>query len=242
MNKESDDRIGRFLPGFVRTSVPADGQVHEVEGLQMAVHRVRRASGRVGVAPRASGGEIEIARFMSQIIRVVMTMSEDGLPVGRSTKSSGMKQLCFGGGEVLVTNERVLAVVAIGESLLGDLDETSGSVLMVEFPHSRVESVELARKRKVFGGVKDKHVRIAATTTPAVLDLEPVYALDSNSVSPRKVDYAVCADAVVRSACAARLSRDGLAASERSRLERVSEGARDVDGDDTIAWLTDPNS
>ncbi|OXM59541.1 hypothetical protein CF165_47225 [Amycolatopsis vastitatis] len=179
---------------------------------------------------------------MSQFIRVVMVMSEDGLPVGRSTKPYGMKQLCTGAGEVLITSERVLTVVAIGESLLGDLDETRGAALVVEFPHARVETVELARKRKIFGGVKDKHVRIAATTTPAVLDLEPAYVLDSNSASPRKVDYVACADAVVRSACAVRLSRDGLVASERSRLERVSDGARDADGDDIVAWLIDANS
>jgi len=208
----------------------------------MTARRVRRANGRAGVAPQAVGGEIEIARFMSQVIRAVMATSEDGLPVGRSTKPYGMRQLCFGAGEVLVTNERVLAVVAIGESLVGDLDETRGNVLMVDFPHVQVETVELARKRKIFGGVKDKHVRIAATTTPAVLDLEPAYVLDANSASPRKVDYVACVDAVVRSACAVRLSRDGLGASERSRLQRVSDGARDADGDDSIAWLIDPSS
>jgi hypothetical protein len=204
------------------TKAPMDTAVHRAPGVHMAIKRVRRANGQIGVVPQPQAGEVEVGRYMSSFTQAVVAMTGDGRPPSQSDQPFGMKQVCLGGGEVLLTDKRVATVLSMGESVLGNLNEKNGAVLLLDFPYERIETVELTQTKRGFGGLKERKVRIASTKCPAALDFEPGYILNANSSNAKKTSYSAFMTAIVQAASRLLIDQYGNDEGERKRDDRLA--------------------
>lgn len=181
-------------PRFARFQWPDSTPSQRIPELQVAVRVINRANGEGGISPLAVDGEQDVGRFISQYFRAVLPVRPDGHPAGNGFGSP--RQVCEGGAEILLTDRRLVAVVIRGNCLVGSVDERNGVVFVIDFPYECIGSVDLEHKKRLFGGVKERHVRIYGAAVPAALEIEPFVQVDEDGRNPVKTSYQVFADAL----------------------------------------------
>jgi hypothetical protein len=226
--------MNRRVPRYGRLEITRGPELQVISELDLALRTIRRPNGDLGVVPCVSDdGETEVAHFMCDYIRLV-------LPFGRNDDDDAgaftVKEVCEGGGEVLLTSRRIIFVLVLGDTILGQSKETGGVVFVADFPHHPVISVELIRSRRLFGGLKTRHVRVYADTV-SVLDLKPFARFDPEWRDATRISFEDFVGDLAPLVCDVALAAPDLPQSERERLERVRAGAREVHDLDLIARI-----
>ncbi|KOX21718.1 hypothetical protein ADK67_25445 [Saccharothrix sp. NRRL B-16348] len=183
--------------------------------------------------------EVEVGRFVIGYLRILSTCDAQGRPVAGDATSGDLREVCEGGGEVLVTDRRVVVEVMVGTTCHGPVDANRGHVLVADFPFEAVNSVERRRKKKLLGGVKEQAVRLSALSFPVtVVELEPLAVLDTATGDSAGVDVPLFAEVIVAMACDVHLASAGLESAERDRLTAVRAGRWQPDGLDLVAVMS----
>jgi hypothetical protein len=225
----------RFQPPFAMITGALSTTPIDIDGLNFSIQRTTRR-GRKVLVPIPADGETEIARFAS-LARVMASFTPEGKPpTAAEAAVSIQRKICYGAAELMVTNMRLCVLLIRGETILGNVNESRGSVLALSFAYGDVDYVDVARRKGVFGAMKESDVKVVSLAPPAALVLEPNYRMDLTSDVPTKTSYSAFADTLVETACDFHL---GIVADEqeRARLQQVRAGYRHQDGTDLTAVL-----
>jgi hypothetical protein len=177
---------------FVKTALFAwsGGDAEQkVDRVGCVIKKVYRARGSTGLAAQPLAGEKELGRFVAQHLHMVAMVGSDGKLVDGPVWSGTFRLACEGGGELLLTDRRLLITVILGETVLGDVNERNGKIFVIDIPYGVITSVDVMRKKAFFGGMKVKAIRVQSITPPTVLDVEPIAQLDSSWVVAAKASY-----------------------------------------------------
>jgi len=167
----------QFLPAFARVPGHSDGR--RIRYTPLDYHFLGRSDynfKRHGASPVAGPDEQELGRW-GVIGGVNFTPTPDGTPlrVAEPGATGIPTNLCFGAIELVLTDNRLLGAVVKGDTVVGPVGGSSGSVLLFVFPLSRIDQVNLGLKRKLFGGGKDADLSIVSVFfEPAALIIEDV--------------------------------------------------------------------
>jgi len=217
----------RFLPSFARIS-KSTGQRTRYQPLDL---------GYDGLGPLPSPPERELARW-AVVGGGGFTITDAGTPLDPAAgRTQGrMMKLFYGGATMVLTDQRLLALVIDGETVVGPVGGRTGFVLGVAFPLSQVEGVTVEFKKKLFGGQKESGLHATCLTgTAADLYIESVVAGSSTGpkgMGPYRGTLQQILDAMVPAVVEAR--RAGASPQDAAHLEAVLHGQR-VRGTDEIA-------
>jgi hypothetical protein len=206
-----------------------------IDELNFSIQRTTRR-GRQVLVPIPADGETEIARFAS-VTRAMATFTPEGKPpTAAEAAVSIQRKVCYGAAELMVTNMRLCVLLIRGETILGNVNESRGSVFALSFAYGDVDYVDVARRKGVFGAMKESDVKVVLLAPPAALVLEPNYRMDPTSDVPIQTSYSAFADTLVEAACDFHL---GIVTDEqeRARLQRVKAGYRHENGTDLTALI-----
>jgi hypothetical protein len=207
----------------------------DIDGLNFRVQRTTRR-GREVLVPIPADGETEIARFLS-VARAMASFTPEGRPpTAAEAAVSVQRKICYGAAELMVTNMRLCVLLIRGETILGNVNESRGSVFALSFAYGDVDYVDVARRKGVFGAMKESDVKVISFAPPTALVLEPNYQMDLTSDVPTKTSYSAFADTLVGAACDFHL---GIVTDEeeRVRLQQVKAGYRHENGTDLTALI-----
>src|SRR6266480_2952744 len=110
----------QFLPSFRLLRGTPPEPPAQLPDLGIAIGRTRRHDGRLGIRPLPLDGQTELARYVGVVTAGAFMTAQGRPPRGPETAASSLRKICFGGGEMLLT-ERVLAVViSSGDTILGE--------------------------------------------------------------------------------------------------------------------------
>jgi hypothetical protein len=222
----------KFLPAFARLRATSDGTPGVYSVLDFHC---------IGSSPQTAPGERELNRWVV-MGGCMFTVTDAGTPweIAAAGTSGRPTQMFYGGTEVLLTDRRILGIVAEGETVVGDVGSRSGFVLALSFPLVRVESVSVDFKRGLFGGLKEARLHIMSTSgTVTDLFFDRIFMEPGDG--PRgyqrfrgtKRDIL---EALVQPVVAAR--RPTADPAEEQQLRAVEEGFRDLSNDDiTVEFL-----
>jgi hypothetical protein len=207
----------------------------DIDDLNLSVRRTTRR-GRQVLVPIPADGETEIARFAS-VTRAMGTFTPEGKPPTVSEAAESIqRKTCYGAAELMVTNMRLCVLLTRGETILGNVNESRGSVFALSFTYGDVDYVDVTRRKGAFGAMKESDVKVVLLAPPAALVLEPKYRMDPTSEAPTKTSYSAFADTLVKAVCDFHL---GIVTDEheRARLQQVKAGYRDENGSDLTALI-----
>jgi hypothetical protein len=186
-------RTGRFFrmrEGLLHTMSPLTEAIHaNSERFLPAFARITKSSGRhtryepldlgydeLGPVPSAS--ERELGRW-AVIGGGGFTVTDAGMPLDLTAgqRQGRMMKLFYGGATVVLTDQRLLALVLEGDTVVGPVGGRTRYVLGVAFPLARVEAVTVEFKTKLLGGQKESGLHVTCLTgTVADLYIESVVA------------------------------------------------------------------
>jgi hypothetical protein len=225
----------RFQPAFTMITGAWSTTPMDIDSLNFRVQRTTRR-GRQVLVPVPADGETEIARFAS-VARAMATFTPEGKPpTAAEAAASVQRKVCYGAAELMITNMRLCVLLIRGETILGNVNESHGSAFVLSFAYGDVDYVDVARRKSVFGAVKESDVKVVLLAPPAAVVLEPSYRMDPTSDMPTKTSYSAFADTLVEAACDFHL---GIVTDEqeRARLQQVKAGYRDESGTDLTALI-----
>ncbi|GEM_PF-6005275 len=224
----------KFLPAFARIPAAGDGKSGRYSPLDFHF---------IGGHPQPAPDERELNRWMV-LGGCMFTVTKDGTPidVAAGATSGQPARLFYGGAEVLLTDQRLLTMVIKGETVVGTVGGSSGSVLVASFPLTRVESVHVDLKRGVFGGLNEKRLHIMCmSSTVADMWFDAIVA--ESGAGPRgyqsfrgtKRDIL---EALVGPTVAAR--RPGADPAEEQQLQAAERGIRhETPNEIGVAFVSD---
>ena len=214
----------RDLTGVVRLVPTAPGRDVRDEASGIALH---------GNHPVAGHSEQEIARFGGQA--TLSGNRSDG-----AGTDLGLGLVAEGGGELLVTSERLVVSLWIGKSILGAMTETR--VLLFAIPWDLIDMISRPIKKtladRIAGGQKVSMMGMSDALVNLDFIASSVFAPPPRSEPVAGADAAGTMEAVVGAAAAYRLRN--ATGTERARLERVSRGQWDTEDGDVVGWLVNP--
>ena len=152
MTQVINENSEKFLPAFARLRTSAEGTSSVYGPLEF---RFR------GTSPLAAPGETEVGRWVA-VCGCIITVTDAGLPFQHAPDGTTGRpaKLFEGGAELLLTNRRLLGVVVKGDTIVGNVNDEHGNVLIFSLPLNTVDSVSVDLGRRLFGGAKEKRLHV----------------------------------------------------------------------------------
>lgn len=221
--------ISRFEWPSLDTRLP-------VPGMGFHLRLTNRHNGDGGIAPIAAPDETELGRFVVAYCRVIVPVDDGGRPAS-SDQVGPLREVCIGGGEVVLTEHRMCLVLIKGNGALGKVDDERGSVIAIDVPFRAVGSIALVREKKAFRGIKERQIRCYCHRPPGAIDIEPLARLPAGNGRPIRIGLTEFFEQLVQLACDDALKATLMEANERKRLQQVRDGARTVEDLDIVAEI-----
>lgn len=204
---------------------------------------VARVAGRgpngTSLAPIPVEGETETGRFLVGYLRALSTFNDHNRPIEAGETAGLLLEACEGGGEVLVTDRRLIVSVMVGTTWNGSVDADRGRLLLLDIPFPAIDAIERRRKKGLLGGVKERAVRVTVMSFPVlVVDLEPLARVNADGTPPERIGAEPFAHALVTAVCASRLADPAVNPSERDLLLAAQNGRWSADGNDLVVRLS----
>src|SRR5215469_17783995 len=144
----------RFQPAFAMITGTSSTTPVDIGGLNFRFQRTTRR-GRQVLVPIRADGETEIARFAS-VARAMASFTPEGRPpTAAEAAVSVQRKICYGAAELMVTNMRLCVLLIRGETILGNVNESRGSVFGLSFAYRDVDYIDVTRRKGVFGAMKE---------------------------------------------------------------------------------------
>lgn len=184
-------------------------------------------------------GEPVLSRWGDSGI-LIGCMSDDGhglrhrFPPG-AEEVPEQRELARGELVVALTPSRMLGSFNDGTSARGPIE---GPVIF-SWPYRDINAVGVTYKRGMLGRQRAVHVEIFGDEGPVTLTIDAIRA-DESYVTVGKPDSEGFAAALVDAAVTHLLGHEP--SGDHERLKRVLAGERITEGDESVAWLTDPDA
>lgn len=223
----------RFQPPFAMIAAPGDGCRGEYVPLGIGYEGVGQA---VLLDPAA--GEEVLARF-SVVCAAAGAMNTKGEPpaVGSPDETYSIVRLARGIGELAVTDARLVILLTKGESIVGRVSLSRGSILAVTLRLDEIESVAVRTSTSPFRR-RTERVAIERLSHGAAIRIEQgIEIAEGRAGSSRAGTGERIAHVVVEAAARARLRSPDLDHDERDLLERALRGERVAMNGETVVRL-----
>ncbi|WP_328383537.1 hypothetical protein OHQ88_13805 [Micromonospora zamorensis] len=215
-----------------------DHQVRQrLPGMGFEVRITNRPNGAAGITPAPTSEETELARFVVGYCRALFPVDDHGLLLADPDRPGPIREVCVGGGEVMLTDRRMSVVLIKASGALGRAKDERGSIVAIDAPYQALGSAAIVRVKKAFRGARDRSVRWYATRPTGAIDLEPIARIDSDGGRPIPASCALLFDALVAAAGDDALRATLVEADERRRVQWVRDGGRTADGLDIVAEI-----